>query len=310
MLDRTNLLLRFKSIAEAGSLRRAADVLNITQPALSRSLHQLEEHYGQPLFERHARGIRPTIFGQKLLSTVSRLRRDWELAEQELMTPGSPINGVLKIDAGPLWAAVTLPVIATRFQELFPNIALEIGFLSGDNGINALLNGELDIVFGGLPRLEPGYPEIVAHHFTTVNDRVVARDNHPIHQRAADDYGALLEYPWITFLPNPLFASVALHSVVERTGSMPDVKVKSASLFAVIRLLQEGNYLCILPDAFAAGVSGRPLKQAPIVLSKSTSRSGALYRKNIANYEPLRALMDMCAAYFADVKTDDMRAHE
>uniref|UniRef100_UPI003101AF82 helix-turn-helix domain-containing protein n=1 Tax=Neorhizobium sp. EC2-8 TaxID=3129230 RepID=UPI003101AF82 len=56
MLDQITHLFRLQAIVEEGSLRRAAERLNLTQPALSRSLAQLEAHFGRPLLERHARG--------------------------------------------------------------------------------------------------------------------------------------------------------------------------------------------------------------------------------------------------------------
>ncbi|WDR03973.1 LysR family transcriptional regulator [Devosia algicola] len=145
-----NLLFRFQAIAEAGSVRRAAERLNITQPALSRSLAQLEKHYAQPLLERHARGVRPTGFGQRLLSTISRLARDWELAEIELASGGRLAEGLLRINAGPLWSAVALPAILVKLHQMFPNLVVEIGNRSGA-AVNAdLMEGRIDVSFGGM----------------------------------------------------------------------------------------------------------------------------------------------------------------
>ncbi len=302
MLDHSSLLFRFKAIADAGSLRRAADTLHITQPALTRSLKQLETHYGKPLVERHARGVRPTVFGQKLMATISRLARDWDLAEMELMSEGSAINGVLRVSTGPLWTAVALPVIATRLQRLYPNLSLEIGYLSGDAAMTALFEGRLDVIFGGLQTVDRTHSGIVAHQFTSVRDRVIARHDHPIHDRRPDDYDALHDYPWIIYASDAVYEAETIHAVVERTSMQPNIRIRSASLFAAIRLLQEGDYLCILPDAFAAGISGKALKPTPIELGRRISKSGALYRKSIANYEPLRALIDLSTGYFDDVK--------
>jgi DNA-binding transcriptional LysR family regulator len=53
--------------ARGGSLGRAAATLNITQPAVTRALKQLEESYGVPLFERTTRGVVPTVYGEALL---------------------------------------------------------------------------------------------------------------------------------------------------------------------------------------------------------------------------------------------------
>jgi DNA-binding transcriptional LysR family regulator len=298
MLDHMNLLSRFHAIAEAGSVRRAADRLHITQPALSRSLRQLELHYGQPLLERHARGVRATAFGSKLLATISRVSREWELAELELKAEGSAIDGVLRISSGPLWSGVVLPVVATRLQRLFPNLSLEIGFITGDAAMSALIDGRLDLMLGGLPKLDRGMGNIASHQFTSVRDRVVARADHPIQACHPLDYGAVHDYPWITYAVDSIYEAETLHAIVERTGMAPNIRVRSTSLLSVIRLLQEGDYLCMLPDAFAAGVSGPPLRPVPVELGRRVTNSGVLYRKSIANFEPLRVLIELCTAYF------------
>ena len=60
MIDQFSHLHRFVAIAEEGSRHRAAARLNLTQPALPRSIGQLAAGFGRPLLERHARGARLT----------------------------------------------------------------------------------------------------------------------------------------------------------------------------------------------------------------------------------------------------------
>jgi DNA-binding transcriptional LysR family regulator len=298
MLDRMNLLFRFQAIAEAGSMRKAAEVLNIAQPALSRSLGQLEKVYGQPLLERHARGVRPTGFGVRLLSTISRLSRDWELAEHELASSGHSAEGRLRIVAGPLWAAVVLPVILGRLHERHPNLTVEIKPTTGESSLPDLLEGRIDMSFGGLFPLERGSGLIVTRAFTSVCDRIIARADHPIHSRAPNDYMAVLDYPWIIYTEDPIYEAETLHAVMERTGAMPPVRARTTSLLAAMRLLQYGDYLCMLPDAAVLGMPGGVIRPVPIDLGHRASASGARYRQAAAHYQPLQTLLDLCADYF------------
>lgn len=299
MLNRLNLLFRFKAIAESGSLRRAAETLNITQPALSRSLRQLEQYYGKPLFERHARGVRPTRFGERLLSTISRIARDWEVAETALSKEAHLAAGTLRLNVGPLWGAVVLPVVVSRLQEIYPNLVTEICSNTGDSMVDLLLEGRIDIAFGGLHALESAPNELLRHRFTTIRDRIVARAGHPIHACDPGDYEAVLAYPWVIYTSDPVYEAETLHIVIERTGAPPRIRVRSRSLIAVLRLLQEGNYLCMLPDAAAAGIPGLPVKPIPIDLGRRGGDSGALYRKAMINYPPVRTVLDLCEEYFA-----------
>lgn len=299
MLDRMSLLFRFQAIAEAGSVRKAADTLNVTQPALSRSLAQLESFYGQSLLDRHARGVRPTAFGNRLLSTISRLTRDWELAEVELANGNPGTEGRLHVQAGPLWSSVVLPSVVSRLHEEFPNLTVEISPSSGES-FAGLLEGRVDVSFGGLYAPERNHPQLEAKAFSTIRDRLVARADHPIQRCRPHDYDAVHKYPWIIYAADPIYEAETLHAVMERTGALPQIRVRSSSLLAIFRLLQEGDYLCILPDAAAMGIPGRPLAQTPLELGRRNSETGALYRKAIAFYPPLQALLRLCAAYFAD----------
>lgn len=296
MLDRINLLFRFRAIAEAGSLRKAAEHLNITQPALSRSLSQLERAYGQPLLERHARGIRPTGFGLRLLSTISRISRDWELAELDLVGESRKHEGLIRVNAGPLWAAVVLPPVIARLHELYANLTIEVGYQVG--AIAALLEGRIDVSFGGIHQFERGKGDLMTRHFTVINDRVIARADHPIQSEPADNYEALHNYPWIIYTADPIYEAETIHMVVERTGSAPQIRVRSASFVAIMRLLKEGDYLCVLPDAAVSGNAGHELKPIPIDLGRRSGPSGAVYRGSLTGYRPFNDLLELCQDYF------------
>ncbi|MGV8855887.1 MAG: LysR family transcriptional regulator [Devosia sp.] len=301
MLDRMSLLFRFQTIAEAGSVRRAAEVLNVTQPALSRSLSQLEKAYGQPLLERHARGVRPTAFGHNLLATVSRLARDWEIAEAELAGNNPGAEGRLRIHAGPLWSSVVLPSIIPKLHAIYANLTVEMMPSTGA-ALQALLDGRVDVSFGGLYAPERNYPQLRARAFSTIRDRVTARADHPIQQCDPSDYAAVHRYPWIIYSADPVYEAETIHAVMERTGALPQVRVRSGSLLAIFRLLQDGDYLCILPDAAVEGIPGRPLRPVPIELGRRNSDTGALYRLTLEHYPPMQTLLELCSAYFAGAK--------
>ncbi|AQZ52551.1 MAG: LysR family transcriptional regulator [Martelella sp.] len=299
MLDRMSLLFRFRTIAEAGSVRKASEILNVTQPALSRSLAQLEDFYDAKLLERHARGVRPTPFGTKLLSTISRLARDWELAEAELAGNDPAAEGRLRIHAGPLWSSVVLPTITSKLHKQYPNLTLEMApSVAGSS--QALIDGMIDVAFGGL-YAESEHPNLETRAFSKICDRLVARADHPIQQCRADEYEAVHCYPWIIYSADPIYEAETLHAVMERTGRLPQIRVRSSSLLAIFRLLQDGDYLCILPDAAALGIPGRPILTVPIELGRRNSDTGAVYRKAISHYPPLQALMALCADYFETI---------
>ncbi|MBP1851554.1 LysR family transcriptional regulator [Rhizobium halophytocola] len=299
MLDRMSLLLRFSAICDAGSLRQAAQVLNITQPALSRSLSTLEAIYGKPLLERHARGVSPTAFGERLLSSVSRLARDWALAEERLVEDGRMLEGKFRISGGPLWDSLVLPDVIGELQRRFPRLTVELQYQTGDALHAALLEGRIDIAFGGLHRLDRGHDLLVARELTRVHDRLVARRGHPIHACAPGDYTALIGMPWVIYSADPIYEQQIVHTLVERTGVMPNIMLRCSSLMATLRSLQNGDYLTMLPTSDAGNVFGPDILAAPIDIGRRIGPSGARYRRVIADYPPLTALLDLCERFIA-----------
>ncbi|RAB20178.1 LysR family transcriptional regulator, partial [Burkholderia multivorans] len=72
------------SLASTGNLSQSAAALATTQPALSKWLKELEEDVGLPLFERHARGLRPTPYGDALIEHARRVEAQLDVARDDM----------------------------------------------------------------------------------------------------------------------------------------------------------------------------------------------------------------------------------
>lgn len=302
MLDRLTLLFRFQTIAETGSLRQAARHLGVTQPALSRSLSQLEKYFGQSLLERQARGVVPTGFGQDVLSVASRLSRDWELAENQLLERGGGTKGVIRIVAGPLWRAVVLPEILATLLSTFPGLSMEVHNNLVGRTVTDIAEGRIDVGFGGLYVPDSAALGIETRAFTRVRDCVVAREDHPIFDMANRNgrvpVEALLRFPWLVYTADPAYLDETIHAVTERTGQTPQVRLYSESLISALKILQCSDCLCMLPDAAVVETSNPAIVPVPVNLGRRTSDSGAFYRASMRDWPPLAALLDLCAAHF------------
>ncbi len=126
-LDRVdlNLFVVFEAIYVEGSLSRAAEVLNITQPAVSNALRRLRESLGDPLFIRSGNGMRPTVVADNLVSRVRealRLLRT-SIDGQMEFDPGST-ERTFRIAMGDLASALLLPGLLNRLQQSAPQIAI------------------------------------------------------------------------------------------------------------------------------------------------------------------------------------------
>jgi len=141
-----NGLLYFKQAIEDGSIRKAADRLQVASSAVNRQLLQLEAGLGVELFEHLPRGIRPTAAGELLLLQTQEWIRDTEKLRQDIGRLKGGTRGTIHIAAAESITTEILPQAIARLQIDYPGI--DFNLISGDNFFikSALLAKEADLV--------------------------------------------------------------------------------------------------------------------------------------------------------------------
>ncbi len=307
MLDQVTHLFRLKTIIEEGSLRRAAERLNVTQPALSRSVVQLERLFGRQLLERSTRGVQPTAFGRRVLSASLRLMRQWELEEQQLQEDQTVGDIHVRIGAGPESRAVILPEVMPLIQKRFPQLTFEIYRDHHVKAYEDLCEGRLDVVLsGGIGRTDL---RLKQRQLAVVVDHIIAREGHPIFERIGPNRLvpdlALLDFPWLVYLEYSTYREMTMHAIHERIGHYPDVRLICDSLQTTIAALQRGDYLAYLPGQIIYAVDAPRLRAVPVDFRWRTTRVGMSIREEIADWEPIQALQDACIETFAKYEPVD-----
>ncbi|GHF59176.1 pca operon transcription factor PcaQ [Seohaeicola zhoushanensis] len=168
----------FLEIARAESISRAAERLNITQPAVSRTLKELEAMLGTPLFDRVGRGLRLNDAGRVFQSHAAAAMVEL-LRGRERLSRESDIAERLSVGALPTAATDLLPHAALAFRAEAPHVRLHV--LTGPNWLlfNQLRDGTLDLVVGRMPEGEAG--KGVTFEQLYVEDVVLlCRPGHPI----------------------------------------------------------------------------------------------------------------------------------
>ncbi len=146
----SKLLYYFSEVANAGTLSAAAKTIGITQPAVTRSLKQLEEILGVTLFDRLPTGVVLTAEGQILARRVKLMTLEYKHALAELADQSRGVSGRLRIAAGPVWLLSILPPVINEFHKQFPQVRISVTGPGFDAGIRQLLDGDLDMICGGL----------------------------------------------------------------------------------------------------------------------------------------------------------------
>lgn len=108
------------SLEETGSVSEAARATFSTQPALSKWLKELEDDVGAPLFERHARGLKPTVQGLMLLGHARRVLSEMDRAQQNLAALQDGSSYRVAIGTSPASAPNLVPAAIMKFLEGHP----------------------------------------------------------------------------------------------------------------------------------------------------------------------------------------------
>jgi len=183
------------AVIETGSLNKAAAQLGISQPALSKAIQRLESELGVPLFERRAKGVRPTLYGNRwgefARSTCAALDRS--VAELTDLKNGS--SGTVAIYGPPLIASHIFPEIFSTVQERCPGILLRF-VEQVDNLIEVLLNGDADLVVG---TIRPDLEEYGLRWLPLFEEDLVliCRRGHPVTRLKSITPRALAQYQWV-----------------------------------------------------------------------------------------------------------------
>lgn len=207
-------LRRFVDLADNGSFSRAAEGANLTQPAFSRSIQQLEEELGFKLFDRIGRENELTAFGRVMLKNAHRVlyEADEFLRMGKLQMEG--MAGKIKISLGSTPGAVlTKPLLAWAASQ-GPNTGISIERGSITQQIHALLQKELDLLVVEATSFSP-LPELDIEFLPPLAAGFICRSDHPLTERKQLKFKDIVAWP----LGSSLISDAQVRHFVERYGA-------------------------------------------------------------------------------------------
>ncbi|MDL4821424.1 LysR substrate-binding domain-containing protein [Actinomadura opuntiae] len=238
------------AIADQGSVLRAAEHLRLAQPAVTRSLREVEHILGVELFTRGPRGVTPTMFGEAFVEHARAVLAELRRAGERISGLADGEVGTVTIGTLLAGSNVLLPRAIAALKKDRPGITVIVQEATFDAQVPRLLDGEIDLILG---RLNPIGDLRGLRQITLYGEpiRLVARHGHPARSRAGLSLADLLDYPWV--LPLEQTALRAELEQVFRAGGLepPGDLVECTSVLTVRTLVRDTDMIAALPQLVA-----------------------------------------------------------
>ena len=245
----------FQTVARLGHVTRAAEELYISQPSLSRSIEQLEQELGVPLFDRQGRRIRLNRYGRILLRRVDFAFEDLERARREIADLIEPEQGEVRLLVLGGSGTHLLPRLLSTFRELHPRVRFQISQEAHDLTFSVLRQieeGEIDLCFCTSPQDEVEVewrPILTDELFLAVPST---------HRLAGCDSVQLTELASEAYVCQQTGASLHAftESLCQQAGIKPDVVIEVEELSTAWALVAAGAGIAILPGSLWKDATG------------------------------------------------------
>jgi DNA-binding transcriptional LysR family regulator len=271
------------ALDEHKSMHKAAGALSMTQSAASKVLHELEDMFDTPLFERSKTGMIPNQFGHSVIRHARLLVTDLGALCQDIADIRTGKGGRLAI--GTIMGAVpdvVVPIL-NWLHTRQPNLAIEVVEDTSIRMLSLLDDGRLDLVIGRASVAA----DVGKYLYQPLRDEpvsVVVGYHHPQMDDANLSLQSLRNHRWLVYPPN-----MPMHTLLEREMdaagmTMPGNQISTASTFVSIAILQRSNDIVALLPTDVADFFARHkmLRILPIELTSTYQTFGIVTRKGAA----------------------------
>ena len=230
------------ALAEHGSFVRAAAALHISQPALSRSIQNLERRFGSELFVRSSSGVVPTDLGRLYIERARDVLRMADELDRDAVTHGALSTGRVAVGGGPYPTESFLGPAAARFTGQFPRIQVQLRARDWDELLRELRSRELDFFIAETSTLQQEADLEVVPTPSAHSVYLVTRAGHPLTGRGQVSVADALAWPFVSpsrIPPRVLDPLMAAHRDAIRHAPIqrPFPSIQTAGLAAMKRIL-------------------------------------------------------------------------
>jgi DNA-binding transcriptional LysR family regulator len=256
-------LRTFVTVAEQGSVSKAALRLRIAQPALSRQIMNLEAEICLKLFDRVGRRMMLMKEGEQLVDSCRRVLGDLALLTEQAHVLQGGDAGLLKVAASPQIIESVLPTFLRLYAGTFPNVQVKLTEAVGRDQLMLLERGEVDIAIGLLGAIQaedrfasrqlPGIAMLAAYHPSL-----------KIEHRGTIEIAQLARYPLLLLDPTYVFRK-SFDVACRLAGVEPTIAIESRTPHTLLALAEAGHGVAIIQTAV-------PVNRYKLKIARITNR--------------------------------------
>ncbi|WP_105404647.1 MULTISPECIES: LysR family transcriptional regulator [Neorhizobium] len=270
-------LRAFMYVLDLGSFHRAAEALNISQPALSRRIQKLEGVVGAALLERTTRSVAATALGMELIPLVRRMLEEFDQSLFTARGSGLQRSSVVNMACIPTAAFYFLPTVIRKFAAEFPHVRFSIMDLTATGGIQAVARGEVEFGINIMGNLDPDldFIRLIEDPFV-----LAVRKDHPLAEFESVTWAHLEKHPMIS-----VHRSSANRTLLDAALARANVQLKWSyevtHLSTSLGLVEAGLGISVLPGLATPQGDHPILKAIPIGGPEVSRTIGVVKRRNV-----------------------------
>lgn len=267
-------LRSFIAVGENLSFRAASEQINLSQPAVSAHVRDLEQELGVPLLTRTTRSVNLTPEGENFMIRARRALDELEAVVLDLKDLAALRRGRVRVGCVPTIAATLLPEVLANFSRRYPDIQIEVVDEAADMLYKRMLNSEIDLAISPVPprQIDLVFDSLFHDHYVAVFPK-----DHPLAGRKSVKMADFVRYPFV-LLASPNTVRMVLEEAFSKVGRVLEPVYEAHNLYTIGGMVEAGLGITALPAMAVPVVAHSGLISVPISNPKVTREVGALRR--------------------------------
>lgn len=244
-------LVLIETLARTNNMHLTAEQMNLSQPAISKMLKEIENLLGFKLFERQSKSMPVTALGQQVVRYAQRVLNDAKnfVEEIEILRQGG--HGFLKVGGIFAATAIVIPNTVIEIKQKWPLLSIDVVEQTSDHLMDMLSEHTLDLAVGRFTNIT----QAQFFDFQALGPEpfcIVVNSQHPFAQRKFCKLEELMEWPWVLYPKGTPIRERMERAFTRVNVNIPLNTVNTMSMQTFLQILQGAPMVGMLPEAMVS----------------------------------------------------------